>query len=87
MEIPDYQATEALFVSTGSPIVSASGSDCDAKDAGFSATDYALLVGVHPITVYSWEQGKTKPRKEQLAALADVRKLGKREAHILLVVV
>ncbi len=47
---------------------------------GLSATDYAELVGVHPITIYSWEQGKTKPRKEQLASLVAIRKLGKREA-------
>ena len=35
---------------------------------GLSASDYAKLVGVHPITIYSWEQGKTKPRKEQEGA-------------------
>lgn len=51
------------------------------QKVGMSAADYALLVGVHPITIYSWEQGKTKPRKEQLAALATVRKLGKRDAQ------
>ncbi len=48
---------------------------------GFSQADYAALVGVSPMTIYNWEHGKTKPGKEQLAALAAVRKLGKREAE------
>ena len=48
---------------------------------GLSAADYALLVGVHQITIYNWEQGKSRPRKEQLAALVAVRSLGKREAQ------
>ena len=47
---------------------------------GFSAADYAKLVGVSPLTIYNWEQGKTRPRKEQLAALVAVRGIGKREA-------
>ena len=47
---------------------------------GFSAAAYATLVGVTAQTVYNWEQGKSKPRDEQLASLVDVRDLGKREA-------
>ena len=47
---------------------------------GLSAADYAMLVGVTAQTVYNWEQGKSKPRDEQLAALVAVRDLGKREA-------
>ncbi len=46
---------------------------------GLSAADYARLIGVHPITIYSWEHGKTRPRKRQLAALVALRELGKRE--------
>ena len=38
------------------------------------------VVGVTGQTVYNWEQGKSKPRDEQLAALVAVRELGKREA-------
>ncbi len=49
---------------------------------GLSAADYAILVGVHQITIYNWEQGKSRPRKEQLAALVAVRSLGKREAQM-----
>ena len=49
---------------------------------GFSAADYAKLVGVSELTIYNWEQGKTRPRKEQLAALVAVRGIGKREALV-----
>ncbi len=48
---------------------------------GFSQAEYATLVGVSPMTIYNWEHGKTKPGKEQLAALVAVRRLGKREAE------
>jgi DNA-binding transcriptional regulator YiaG len=47
---------------------------------GLSAADYARLVGVSPLTVYNWEHGKSRPRKEQLAQLVAVRGIGKREA-------
>ncbi|MCC6126383.1 MAG: helix-turn-helix domain-containing protein [Pirellulales bacterium] len=48
---------------------------------GFSALDYGKLVGVSPLTIYAWEQGKSRPRKAQLASLAAVRGIGKREAR------
>ena len=47
---------------------------------GLSAADYALLVGVSPLTIYNWEKGKSRPRAEQLAALVALRGIGKREA-------
>ena len=47
---------------------------------GLSAADYAKLVGVSGLTIYNWEHGKSRPRKEQLAALVAVRGIGKREA-------
>lgn len=50
------------------------------KRLGLSAADYAKLVGVSPLSVYNWEHGKNRPRKAQLAALASVRGIGKREA-------
>jgi transcriptional regulator with XRE-family HTH domain len=37
--------------------------------------------GVSALTIYSWESGKSRPRKKQLAGLAAVRRLGKREAR------
>jgi DNA-binding transcriptional regulator YiaG len=50
------------------------------KRIGLSATDYAKLVGVSPLSIYHWEQGKTRPRKEQVTKLAALRGIGKREA-------
>jgi len=48
---------------------------------GLSAKDYGRLVGVAGITIYAWEAGKSKPRKAQVAKLAAVRGIGKREAE------
>jgi DNA-binding transcriptional regulator YiaG len=51
------------------------------RRTGLSAADYGRLVGVSALTVYNWEQGKTRPRKEQLAALVALRGIGKRQAQ------
>lgn len=50
------------------------------RRVGLSAADYGKLVNVSALTIYSWEGGKSKPRKDALACLASVRGLGKREA-------
>ena len=47
---------------------------------GLSAKDYGRLVGVSGLTIYHWEAGKAKPRQRQMAGIAAVRGLGKREA-------
>jgi DNA-binding transcriptional regulator YiaG len=47
---------------------------------GISAADYGRLVGASALSIYNWESGKAKPRKQAQAALAAVRGLGKREA-------
>ena len=46
---------------------------------GLSAPDLARLLGVSDQSIYNWELKKAVPRKEQLAALATIRSLGKRE--------
>lgn len=48
---------------------------------GLSAADYAKLVGVSAQSIYLWEQGRARPRSQQLAALVTVRGIGKREAQ------
>ena len=48
---------------------------------GLSAADFGALVGCSGQSIYLWEQGKTRPRKPQLARIAVVRALGKREAQ------
>lgn len=51
---------------------------------GLSAENYAKLVEVSPLSIYHWESGKTVPREQQKAKLAQVRTLGKRQAQRLL---
>ena len=46
---------------------------------GLSAGDMGTLIGVSAQTIYNWEAEKSRPRQQQLAAIAAVRKLGKRE--------
>lgn len=50
------------------------------KRLKLSAADYGKLVGVSGLTIYSWESGKSRPRKAQFAGLVAVRGIGKREA-------
>jgi DNA-binding XRE family transcriptional regulator len=47
---------------------------------GLSAGDFGKLVGVSANSVYAWESGTTTPRREQLAKIAALRTVGKREA-------
>lgn len=47
---------------------------------GLSASDFGKLVGASGQSVYAWETGKTVPRREQVAKIAVVRAMGKREA-------
>jgi DNA-binding XRE family transcriptional regulator len=49
---------------------------------GLSAKEYGKLVGVSALTVYHWEQGKSRPRNKATAAkwLA-IRGMGKKEAY------
>lgn len=48
------------------------------KRLGLSAEKMGALLGVSGQTVHKWESG-TRPRREQLAAISAVRKMGKRE--------
>ena len=51
------------------------------KRLGLSAADYAQLVGVSAQSIYNWEREITRPRKEQIAVLAALRGMGKKEAR------
>lgn len=52
----------------------------DRARLGLSAREYALLVGVSTLTIYNWEHGKSRPQAKPLAAWAEIRGIGKREA-------
>jgi len=47
----------------------------------FSAAEYGKLLGVSAQTIYQWERGKSRPKKVQLAALSELRTIGKKEAR------
>jgi DNA-binding transcriptional regulator YiaG len=47
-----------------------------------SAANYGKLIGVTGQTIYSWEQETSRPRKPQVARIASLRHLGKRDARV-----
>ncbi len=47
---------------------------------GISAQAFGKLVGVSEQSIYNWEQGKVRPRAQQLQAIAATRGLSKRQA-------
>jgi DNA-binding XRE family transcriptional regulator len=48
---------------------------------GLSAANYGKLVGVTGQTIYSWEHEIARPRRQQVARLAALRRIGKRAAQ------
>lgn len=63
---------------------SAKGLASQRQRLGLSAAGMGALLGVSSQTIYNWEAGKTQPRKGQVAAIAAMRKMGKRQARALL---
>ena len=59
---------------------SAKGLVAQRQRLGLSAADMGALVGVSAQTIYNWEAEKSRPRQSQLAGIAAIRGLGKREA-------
>jgi DNA-binding transcriptional regulator YiaG len=47
-----------------------------------SADDFGRLLGVSAQSIYNWEHEKARPRAEQLAKVAALRGIGKREAKV-----
>lgn len=47
---------------------------------GLSQADFGTLLGVSGQSIYNWEREAARPRDGQLAKLAAIRKMGKREA-------
>ncbi|MGE4243232.1 helix-turn-helix domain-containing protein [Ramlibacter sp.] len=60
---------------------SAKGLASHRKRLGLSAEAFGTLVGVTGQSIYKWETGKARPRASQMAAIAELRTLGKREAQ------
>lgn len=51
------------------------------KRLGLSADEFGRLVGVTSQSIYNWERQAATPRAAQVAVLASLRTIGKREAR------
>ncbi|MDO8776178.1 MAG: helix-turn-helix transcriptional regulator [Burkholderiaceae bacterium] len=60
---------------------SAKGLAAKRKKLGLSAGDFGKLIGASGQSVYKWEDGKTRPRVSQMAGIAAVRKMSKKQAE------
>ena len=60
---------------------SAKGLRSNRKRLGLSAADYGMLIGVTGQSVYNWEREASSPGKQQLAILANLRRMSKKEAR------
>lgn len=86
-QVAYLEGEERKRVSRGAPRSSTEGRRFSARGLkthrtklGLSAADYGRLVGVTGQTIYAWEQGRSRPREQQLGALVTLRTIGKREA-------
>jgi len=61
---------------------SAKGLASQRQRLGLAAAEMGLLLGVSAQTIYNWEAGKSRPRQQQLAAIAALRGLGKRQVKV-----
>ena len=67
--------------STTKPVrFSAKGLQTHRSRLELGAGDFGKLLGVSAQSIYNWEAEKARPRAEQIAKLAALRSLGKREA-------
>jgi DNA-binding transcriptional regulator YiaG len=59
---------------------SAKGLAAHRKRLGLSAADFGRLIGATGQSVYKWEEGTSRPRQKNLAAIVAIRAIGKKEA-------
>lgn len=71
MAKPEEVATNIRF--------SAKGLAAQRSRLELSAAQMGLLLGVSGQSIYKWEAGKARPRANQLPAIAQLKKIGKRE--------
>ena len=65
---------------TGRIRFSAKGFASQRQRLGLSAPEMGALIGVSAQTIYNWEAENSRPRQQQMATIAAVRVLGKKEA-------
>ena len=79
-QVPKKVQPKVVKGDTGNFRFSASGLRSNRKRLGLSASKYGKLIGVTGQSVYKWEQEATRPREQQVVALAALRRMGKKEA-------
>lgn len=75
-------ATTPLEDQSSTVRFSAKGLATQRKRLGLSAANMGKILGVSGGAIYLWEDGKTRPRVNQLPAIANLRKLGKKEVAV-----
>jgi DNA-binding transcriptional regulator YiaG len=61
---------------------SAKGFASQRRRLGVSARECGLLIGVSAQSVYNWEEGKSRPQAQHLAAISALRSLGRKNARL-----
>jgi DNA-binding transcriptional regulator YiaG len=79
--LPQQQTLSTEQIEAGNLRFSAKRLQALRKKLGLTANECGALIGVSGWTVGNWERGQARPRKEQIAAIAGLRKIGKREAQ------
>jgi len=79
-KVLDTASAEASEPTTKRVRFAAKGLRSHRKRLGLSQTDFGKLLGVSAQSIYNWESESAHPRNEQLAKLAALRGIGKREA-------
>ena len=74
---PQEQDTQAAG---GGIRFSAKGLAKNRQRLGLSAANFGTLIGASGQSVYKWEEGTSRPRQKNLAAIAAIRTIGKKEA-------
>lgn len=74
-------ASEPAPAQTNGVRFTAKGLRSQRQRLGLSAADYGKLIGVTGQTIYSWEHEIARPRRQQVARIASLRQIGKRDAR------
>jgi len=72
-------ATTVVDANAKTPRFSAAGLRAQRSRLDLSAAEFGKHLGVSAQSIYNWESEKARPRAEQIAKLAAMRGLGKRE--------
>lgn len=80
-QVPKDASSQATETEGERVRFSAKGLLSQRKRLGLSAAECGKLVGVSGQTIYNWEGGISRPRKQQVAGIASLRGMGKREAR------